>query len=606
MCLKNSCLTILFLLSLTTAHAQITGRDSINNKSDSIIKEVKIFASKNNFVSKLLRNFLVKEKKSISQTEKKFSNKSYDQYEGKIIRNIDILVLDVFGASINNLGKKETGWFEKTGNKVHQNTKEWVVRQRLLFKKGDQIEPLKISETERILRQYRNTYDARVYLSTVPKAPDSVDIFVLAQDVWSITGSGSLDPITPSGNLKLRDVNFLGLGNELSGGGVYNKNDSVNWHYSLEFINNNIAHTFFVGNIYYKNLPTDLNYGVGINKEFFSPIVKFAGGVNINWLKDRRFIYGIDSVIEGYGFDNSQQDLWAGYAANFGKQKNERTYYGAARILNTIYTKHPQSDSFKLAYQNYTILLGSVGYSFRRFIKDNFIFGLGRTEDIPIGKSLSLTAGYEYGQIVNRPYFGIRGAVSHYIQTLGYLSGSLELGGFRLLNHWQDEVITGEILFYSKLISLGSWRWRHFFWDRITYGYNTAPGKILNINKREGIRGFSGDYIVGNKKFVINYESAFFTPYNILGFRTAFVLFGDFAFIGMNQESLFKSKFYQAFGLGFRFRNEHLIFRTIQFTFAYYPGVKKIDERQFKFFEDSRNFYQFTNFQFSRPRVVEF
>jgi hypothetical protein len=231
---------------------------------------------------------------------------------------------------------------------------------------------------------------------------------------------------------------------------------------------------------------------------------------------------------------------------------------------------------------------------------------LGRTEDIPVGKSLSITAGYEFGQIFNRPYFGIRGALSHYIQKIGYLSGSLEFGGFRYLNHWQDEVVTGEILFYSKLISLGSWRWRNFFWDRITYGYNTAPGKILNINQREGIRGFSGDYIVGNKKFVINYESVFITPYNILGFRTAFILFGDFAFIGMNQESLFKSKFYQAYGVGFRFRNEHLIFRTIQFTFAYYPGVKRIDEQQFKFFEDSRNFYQFTNFQFSRPRVVEF
>lgn len=604
-------LLLFFILHLfvSYSYSQKTNKDSVANKSDSIIYQVKAFAEKDNIFSKLLRNFLVIERKTESKESKSHSDKTFDEYEGRYIRNINISVLDVFGSSINNPQKRERSWFEKAGNKVHKNTKEWVIRQRLLFKPGDELEPLRISETERILRQYKNTYDARIIVKRIPSTKDSVDLFVLVQDVWSITGSGSANLGRPSGMLRLVDVNFLGLGNELSGQILYDKKDSVQWHYTLEYTNYNILKTFAVGNVYYKNLPHALNYGLGINKEFFSPTVKWAGGLNINWLENKEFIYDQDSSVLNSPFSNNQQDLWLGYGTNFGSRttrKREVNYYLAGRILNTNFTKFPSDSLLRSGYQDYTIYLASIGYVYRRFIKDNFIFGLGRTEDIPVGKTLMFTIGYENGFLFKRPYYGVRGGISQYFNKIGYLSTTLEWGSFRNSNQWQDKVISAEILFYSKLIQLDTWRWRNFIWNRITYGYNTAPGKVLNINQREGIRGFNGNYVFGNKKYVVNYESVFYTPFNILGFRTAFMIFADFAFIGKNQDPLFRGKFYQAYGLGLRFRNEHLIFRTIQLTLGYYPNTRSTDQNTVEFFEESRTFYQFRTFQFPKPQPLEF
>ncbi len=99
------------------------------------------------FFSKLLRNVLIIERKASPSTKKKHSNITYEDFEGKIIRNVDITVLDVFGSSINNIKKNENSWLEKAANRVHKNTYEWVIRRRLLFKYGDELDPLKILET---------------------------------------------------------------------------------------------------------------------------------------------------------------------------------------------------------------------------------------------------------------------------------------------------------------------------------------------------------------------------------------------------------------------------------------------------------------------------
>ena len=598
-----------FLLFFTqVSFGQHRKRDTTTvNRSDSIIEEVKVFAQKKNIVSRLLRNFIVIERKKVPQKGKEVSEKPYARFEDKIIRNIDVKVLDVFGATINDTSKVARSRFEKAGNRVHKRTYNWVIRQRLLIKSGQKVNPLVISETERVLRQSRNIYDARVIIREIKNNPDSVDVTVIAQDVWSITGSGSFTPSTPSGNLNLRDVNFFGLGNELSGKVYYNKNDTTPWHYTFDYANYNISNTFLIGTLYYHNLPGGTDYGLGLNRDFFSPSIKWAGGAKFNWSENRIFIYGRDSSIASVGYNNNQQDFWLGYGADFGREKKENNFYAAGRLFRTDYTKRPEEDTFRLAYQSNTLYLGSIGYSHRRFIKENYIFGLGRTEDIPVGQLLTATAGYEDGVFYHRPYLGIRAAYSVYTNRFGYFSGSAEWGGYRNNRDWQDAVINTDLLFYSKLIAIGGWRWRNFFWNRLSYGYKIAPGKILNIDRKEGIRGFSEAKVFGNKKYVINYESVFYSPFNLLGFRTAFSFFADFAFIGRPTTSLLKDRFYQAYGIGFRFRNEHLIFRTIQVTLAYYPaGANDIKEQAFKLFEESRTYFQFDNFQFVKPTTIVF
>ena len=75
----------------------------------------------------------------------------------------------------------------------------------------------------------------------------------------------------------------------------------------------------------------------------------------------------------------------------------------AARVIRTSYEAKP----FPF-YQNASLMLGTVGYSVRRYYKDKYLFGFGRTEDIPTGSLVSFTTGYEFNEAGNRRYYGLR------------------------------------------------------------------------------------------------------------------------------------------------------------------------------------------------------
>jgi hypothetical protein len=44
-------------------------------------------------------------------------------------------------------------------------------------------------------------------------------------------------------------------------------------------------------------------------------------------------------------------------------------------------------------------------------------------------------------------------------------------------------------LYFTKLLSVGTWQWRHFFWNRTTLGINRKFGEnILTVNRSEGLQ----------------------------------------------------------------------------------------------------------------------
>jgi hypothetical protein len=67
------------------------------------------------------------------------------------------------------------------------------------------------------------------------------------------------------------------------------------------------------------------------------------------------------------------------------------------------------------------------------------------------------------------------------------------------------------------------------------------------------------------------YELVVFTPWSILGFHLAPILFADIAWLAPIDKTLFYDKPYIGLGSGIRTRNENLVFGTIEVKFFYYP-----------------------------------
>src|SRR5688572_7128636 len=92
----------------------------------------------------------VYEVKPLSDKQKK--EDPVQKYKGKVIQNIYIEVLDPFGYSIHDTLKRKTYPLQELGNRYHVTTRHRIIRNMLLFEEEDTLDPLKISESERLLR----------------------------------------------------------------------------------------------------------------------------------------------------------------------------------------------------------------------------------------------------------------------------------------------------------------------------------------------------------------------------------------------------------------------------------------------------------------------
>ncbi|MGK7397625.1 MAG: hypothetical protein ACNS62_23810 [Candidatus Cyclobacteriaceae bacterium M3_2C_046] len=595
--------------------AQPTDQDSLNSSSrdslqwinsaeeDTIIKEIQDYSQRKHFLARLLNGIMV-EKRNGDQ-DWNYSYRSYQAYEGMVIGNIHIDVLDVFGEEIDNPQSKTKSWFEKAGDWLHIKTRHWIIRNQLLFNVGEALEPFKISESERILRNKNYIFDAAIKCEKI--SADSIDVTVTVQDIWSITPDGAAYISSNSFRGSLEDINFLGLGARLEAGIlVGNRFDGFNW--SGRFLADNIKD--FVNVELSRTIRHDLQiHGINVYRDFFSPVINWAGGAELTWNDLDHYLWWQDTI-KTVPVSFNQQSFWLGYATDFSeissriKQQNE--YHFSIGYSHTNYVDYPRE------YRNHLIqdkkeYLVSLGYNFRRYHKVQYVSQLGRTEDIPSGTLATLTAGYEQGALSDRPYLGLTLGYSFYKPRFGYLSALLKGGTYKNGDRLEESIISWNLLYFTNLIKLGNYKMRHFIWTRHAYVHRPIQlNQLLQLNNQEGIRGARIRHYYGNKKAVLNYELNIYPPVKFLGFNFAFIGFADFGILGQTDEKLWNNQLYQGYGLGLRVRNEHLIFRSIQILFGYYPYGIDTTHPRFKVFEQSRLYYDLNQIRFTQPSTVQF
>ena len=92
-------------------------------------------------------------------------DRQFDRHNFKVVRHIDIRTLDAFGYSLIDSTRQPRTFLEKSGNALHIKTSRSRVRQVLLFRPGQPLEPQALAESERLLRQTPEILDARVLVN---------------------------------------------------------------------------------------------------------------------------------------------------------------------------------------------------------------------------------------------------------------------------------------------------------------------------------------------------------------------------------------------------------------------------------------------------------
>ena len=183
-----------------------------NDRNRGFYDSLKIKASRKPITKKIYDFVIVAPDHTTPAAIEKKSDENYIKYAGRKIRNIEIQRVDVFGTSINNPGAESGNKADNLLNKTHINTQEAIIRKNLLFKTGDRISPLTLSDNERVLRQLSYINDARIIV--VPVSDEEADIVVVTKDVYSLGASYSYKGFD-RGNLSIFEKNIFGLGHHL-------------------------------------------------------------------------------------------------------------------------------------------------------------------------------------------------------------------------------------------------------------------------------------------------------------------------------------------------------------------------------------------------------
>jgi len=576
-----------------------------------IIRNIKEYAKEDGFFPRILRGIINSDENgNYYQTRRTYNYEQFKRYEGSVIRKIYIRTLDVFGSSIKDPDRKAVSWVQKAGNALHVKSMDWTVRNGLLFEEGDELNPLAVAESERLLRQSSAFYDVIITVAPVKETSDTVDVWVTTQDIWSIfiTGTYEYTPELVKGSAEIKDVNFLGSGSEVGGRLLYDESYPYKLDWNAQFVINNIGAAYVTARLFKESYFDDKEYGAELNRDFVTPFIRWGGGLNYNW-RQNRIVTVNDSApafIEYYKY--STQDAWLGYSAKPGFISgglDERLRFNiAGRVTKTKVLQNVTADTLNYNQDNYTYL-ASTGFSFKRYYKDSYIFGLGRTEDIPAGYIVTFTGGYQNGDYHDRGYWGGAAGWAVYDTSMGYFYAGGNVGAYRYHGTWQNGAAQIETLYFTRLLKIHTLKMRHYLWGRYTESFESSLSPDpLDINNQHGLRGISIDEIRGRRRLSFSYENNIFYPFSILGFRFATILFADAAYIVKNDQTFDKGSLMEGFGFGIRFRNEHLIFDFVQLMFGFYPKADKYGQPSFNVFTQRRDFYHFADFQFGRPTVI--
>lgn len=495
----------------------------------------------------------------------------YMLYPGRIIRKINITVLDPFGRSINDTTRRSVNWVQKLGNSAHVTTRRWIILNRLLFRENDTVNPLAFSETERVIRAFVFVNDARVFISPTPSR-DSVDVNVVVHDKWPITVPLMITDM--AANARVRNSNFFGLGQQFEHYAGYNRPGryDINGFYNIA----NIDRTFISSRLAYQHTNDYTNTNLSFDRPFYSPLAKWAAGLNLGHTWRRHEYFDSTRMIDRHvPLNLASYDVYAAKSFKFAKSGslfNQSTnLILGLRHYNNIFVNRPGRDiDSARTHRHWGAVIGNVGFAIQQYYKDKYIYRFGANEDVPEGLIMQFIYGgwrREYDKV--RYYKGFEIARAKHF-SFGYTSATVSYGIFYNTNVPNDVTTNFRLNYFSELLRTGSWYFRQFVNYAFVHGDNKLSGERITLRPEE-MYGFDNNTLTGNTKMLLNLESVAYMPYNLIGFRFAPILMVGLGMVGDKELPLFKSRLFQGYSLGILMRNENLLSSTFHVSFGFYP-----------------------------------
>jgi len=507
-------------------------------------------------------------------------------YQGKIIRGIHI-DNERFNRTTRH-GRRSSSAIARAADYLHTDTRKSTIEQHLFFYPGQQLNPYKLADNERFLRDLDFILDSRIVVEPIDGNDDSVDVHIYTRDVFSLGGRfspGNVDHVT----IGFYDANLMGRGQRLDaslvidagrspalGSSIFYRKSSL-----LGSLVNVTAGVTELNNASSFGTEYEYAYYLRLDRPLVSPYTRWAGGMEFshNWSHNvERFP---DSLFLKYRYN--VQDVWLGYNIGIkGNMKDRSRHFVALRYFEQHYTRQPDQELQRTLalYNNRKLLLGEVTFYKQNFYKSNYIFGFGRTEDVPYGTNLTFTAGWSKELRQERPYMSFDYTRSFVEANDNFFTFRVAAGGY-YKREVQDAVYLASANFFSRLRNIRGNKARQLFEVGYSQISNQRTANLLTVNNQ--LRGFTPDSLVGYKRLYLRSETTVFTRWTLAGFRFAPFAAAELVALRVGREGDRTTKIYPGFSGGIRTRNENLIFGTLEARVYVFPvrerGVSLIEFR---------------------------
>jgi hypothetical protein len=600
---------ILFIVSFSLGDIASAQQTPVKRDSTILYKKIAAYSEQSKgkkFIAGLVFKPVVNNSKNAEIRKKgykKLLQESYSNYEGKIIRNINVVTLDPFGNSATDTTVRKQAFFYAAGNALHIKTQPLAIRNLMLIHRNEHFNSLLVKESERLIRSQKFIHE--VYFSFVPVrgSSDSIDISIRVLDKWSIVPIVGIS--TTDFRVGIRENNFLGSGHEFQTTFARNTKTGINAFNANYFIPN-IRNTYISTTLHYAvDGYENFHKSLTLDRPFFSPLTKWAAGVSFASEFRNDSLKDLNSVYAPIKLKFLTQDYWVGYAHRIFKNSTDRERITnlilAVRYLNIRYSQKPSEFNDPLTiYSSERFYLASIGISTRKYVQDKFIFKYGVVEDVPVGRVYEFTSGYQIRNNSGRPYLGLRFSFGNYYKW-GYLSSSLEYGTFFSSSHTEQSIISAGFTYFTGLIEIGDWKFRQFVKPQIIIGLNRFSYDTLNLNDGYGLNGFQSTELSGTRRMLLTLQTQSYSPWHLLGFHFGPFINCSFGVMGDDKNGFKQSHVYSQLGVGILIKNENLVFSSFQISISFYPLIPGRGEDIFKMNAFRTSDFGFSDFEIGKP-----
>ena len=561
--------------------------------------------------------------KSLSMTDSTriylFNNiASLKSYTGKRINSITIEQHN-FSTSIDSKESILKDVFSKIGNKLHYNSNSRAIRENLFFSEWDLFDPSIIAYNEKWLRDLSYIQDAKITAIVTPYDTSQVDLIVITKDLFSYGGELLINNKNAYA-AKINNINLVGTGNSVQL--IQNfENERIpksGWGYDFglnnifgSFISINAGVNQFGNNLVNNVLSARKNY-ISVQRPILHPNSKWLGGLEyLETVNENVFPSRWDSIFnEQLNYNLKHKDIWVGYQLTKKKRlikANEDRQFIQYRHLENNFIDRPINYQLQLDrnYQNLKADFISFTIVRQSVYRTRYLYGLGRYEDLPIGRSLTWTSGRYEIEGNKAPYLGFKFEQYKLSKKENYTHIIANIASSYMEQSLQDFRFLASLEQFSKLKYLeNGFGYRQILNLSFTQTLKNKYNEALRINSIYGIPQLNREQIKGGTRISGNWETVLYNNRAIWGFKSAPFVFGNLTYIRTMGDPILKGDIYSSLGSGVRLRNENLIFGTIELKGFYFPRTnKQLSPWNFSLITNLR--YKFNSNIIEKPNYVE-